>query len=391
MQIGSGEPRLRVAIVTESYPPQVNGVAHATAQLADQLTRRGHVPLVIAPSAARRMRQPDPDFCSVVRVPAVSLPGYADVRVALPGRGLTAALAAHRPDIVHLSSPFFLGLRGAAAARRLGVPVLAVYETEMAEYIRTYLPMMPGGSYLAWQRLRSVHTIVDRTLALSSASGHALAAHGIPRVHMLRYGVDSVRFHPNRRDEELRRQLAPEGTVLIGYVGRLAPEKHVNLLRGVCELPGVRVVVVGDGPSARPLRKALPGAVFLGRLVGNDLARVYASLDVFAHTGPLETFGMTIQEAMASGLPVIAPASGGPLDLVDHGRTGLLTRPHDARDLCAGVRALVASPEKRRAFGRAARASAVTRTWAAAGDQLIEHYTQVLDRRTSPVTGKAVR
>lgn len=146
--------------------------------------------------------------------------------------------------------------------------------------------------------------------------------------------MDTARFHPEFRDAALRRELAPDGELLVGYVGRLAPEKRVDLLSGAAELPGVRVVVVGDGPSGPALRTALPGARFLGRRTGADLARIFASLDVFAHTGPFETFCQTVQEAMASGVPVIGPAAGGPLDLVDHGRTGLLV-PRETPRRCA--------------------------------------------------------
>ncbi|MEW2289837.1 glycosyltransferase family 1 protein [Streptomyces sp. NPDC047841] len=372
---------MRVVIVTESFPPDVNGVAHCALQTARHLVDRGHLPLVVAPAPAPGSG-PDTDApCPVVRIPSLPLPGYPQVRVALPSRRLAAALVAHRPDVIHLASPFVLGVRGMAAAARLGVPAVAVYQTDLAGYARTY---MGAGEAAAWRRIRSVHGAADRTLAPSSAARSDLEEHGVPRVRLWPRGVDTVRFRPQHRDEALRRALAPNGELIVGYVGRLAPEKHVELLSGVCGLAGVRVVVVGDGPSQAHLAEALPGAVFLGRRTGDELARIFASLDLFAHTGPFETFCQTVQEAMASGVPVVAPAAGGPLDLVDHGRTGLLVPPRDAAAVQEAVRALAADPARRAAYGATARATVEGRTWAAVGDQLIAHYDDVLaDRKTA--------
>ncbi|MEV5344017.1 glycosyltransferase family 1 protein, partial [Streptomyces sp. NPDC052676] len=350
---------MRVVIVTESFPPDVNGVAHCALQTARHLVDRGHAPLVVAPAPAPGQRPDALAPCPVVQVPSLPLPGYPQVRVALPSRRLAAALIEHRADLVHLASPFVLGVRGMAAAARLGIPAVAVYQTDLAGYARTY---MGAGEAAAWRRIRSVHTAADRTLAPSTASLRDLEAHGVPRVRLWPRGVDTVRFRPGRRDEALRRELAPNGELIVGYVGRLAPEKHVELLAGACGLPGVRVVVVGDGPSRPGLEEALPGAEFLGRRTGDDLARIFASLDVFAHTGPFETFCQTVQEAMASGVPVVAPAAGGPLDLVDHGRTGLLVPPRDADAVRDAVAALAAAPALRAAYGAAARATVEGRT-----------------------------
>ncbi|GGT47141.1 GDP-mannose-dependent alpha-mannosyltransferase [Streptomyces purpureus] len=316
----------------------------------------------------------------MVRVPSLPLPGYPQVRVALPSRRVAAAIADHRADLVHLAGPFVLGVRGMAAATRLHLPAVAVYQTDLAGYARTY---MGTGEGTAWRRLRAVHGAADRTLAPSTAALRDLEDHGVARVRLWPRGVDTERFRPDLRDDALRRTLAPGGEVLVGYVGRLAPEKHVELLAPVAALPGVRLVVVGDGPSAPALRTALPGAHFLGRRTGDDLARIFASLDVFAHTGPYETFCQTVQEAMAGGVPVIAPAAGGPLDLVDHGRTGLLVPPHDAGALRAAVALLAAAPALRREYGRAARAAVEGRTWTAVGDQLLDHYAEVLRDRTA--------
>ncbi|WP_137990600.1 glycosyltransferase family 4 protein [Streptomyces vilmorinianum] len=372
---------MRVVIVTESFPPDVNGVAHCAQQTALHLVRRGHQPLVVAPAVAGPADAQGADApCPVVRVPSLPLPGYPQVRVALPSRRLAAAVAAHRADLVHLASPFVLGVRGMAAATRLGLPAVAVYQTDLAGYARTY---MGTGEGAAWRRLRAVHGAADRTLAPSTAAAHDLETHGIGRVRLWRRGVDTVRFRPGRRDEDLRRTLAPGGELLVGYIGRLAPEKRVELLSGVCALPGVRVVVVGDGPSEPALRAALPGAAFLGRRTGAELARIFASLDVFAHTGPYETFCQTVQEAMASGVPVVAPAAGGPLDLVDHRRTGLLVPPDDAEALRDAVASLAAAPALRAAYGRAGRTAVEGRTWEAVGDELIGHYLEVLRERTA--------
>jgi phosphatidylinositol alpha 1,6-mannosyltransferase len=295
---------------------------------------------------------------------------------------VAAALAGHRADLVHLAGPFVLGVRGMAAAARLGIPAVAVYQTDLAGYARTYLG---AGEAAAWRRLRSVHGAADLTLAPSSAAARDLRAHGVPRVELWPRGVDTVRFRPGRRDAALRRELAPNGELTVGYVGRLAAEKRVELLAGVHGLEGVRLVIVGDGPCRPALEEILPDAVFLGRRTGGDLARIFASLDVFVHTGPFETFCQTVQEAMASGVPVIAPAAGGPLDLVAHGRTGLLVPPGDAAAVRDAVWALAADPGLRAAFGAAGRAAVEGRTWAAVGDRLIGHYADVLALRTPAV------
>jgi phosphatidylinositol alpha 1,6-mannosyltransferase len=369
---------MRLALVSESFPPDVNGVAHCALQVARHLVRRGHDPLVVAPEAPAADAPSwgtDADVpCPVVRIPSVPFPGYRQVRVALPTRRLAPVLAAHGTELVHLAAPFVLGARGMSAAVRLGLPTVAVYQTDLATYARTYLG---AGTALTWRRLRAVHRAADRTLAPSHAAVSDLVAHGIPRVRLWARGVDAHRFHPGHREERLRRELAPGGELLAGYVGRLAPEKHVALLREVCAEPGVRVVVTGDGPSEDALRAALPGAHFTGRLTGDALARLFASLDVFVHTGPYETFCQTVQEAMASGVPVVAPACGGPLDLVAHERTGLLVPPHDAEAVRVAVGRL-RDPVLRGRYGAAGRAAVERRSWERMGDELLEHYAEVL-------------
>ncbi len=371
---------MRIALVAESFPPDVNGVAISVARIADHIVRSGHELLVIAPTACGSTEAADVGY-RVVRVPAMSMPGYPSVRLAPPSRRITRALRDFQPDLVHLASPFILGAWGASAARRLGVPAVAVFQTDIPAYARAY-----GVGFteaLAWYWVRRLHGQAGCTLVPSSATAAVLRAHRVEVTACWGSGVDSTLFHPSRRDAALRRELAPNGELIVGYIGRLGKEKQVELLAQTSRLPGIRVVIVGDGPTGDAVRRAIPDATFLGCRGGVDLARCYASLDVFVHTGPHETFCQTVQEAMASGIPVIAPAVGGPLDLVQHGRTGMLVPPSDSDAIVAAVRIMASDPDLRHAYGQAGRAAVEDRTWAALGDELIDHYRRTAVHATA--------
>jgi phosphatidylinositol alpha 1,6-mannosyltransferase len=364
---------MRVAIITESFPPDVNGVAHTVLRVAELLARYGHHPLVIAPQPPRRSPAPASFDFPVVRVPAMPL--------GLPTGHIRAALVRHQAEVVHLASPAVLGAHGAAVARRLGLPAVAVYQTDLPAYARAYR-LTGAGEAFAWRWLRAIHNSAARTLAPSTVSATGLLGQGISNVWLWGRGVDTERFDPARRRPGLRAELAPGGELLVGYVGRLATEKRVDLLAGITRLAGVRLVIVGGGPAAAALRQQMPQALFLGERRGDELADIYASLDVFVHSGPYETFGQTLQEAAASGLPVIAPAAGGPLDLVEDGTTGFLVPPSDADALTAAVRRLAADPDRRAAFGQAGRRKVLGRSWPALTEELIGHYAAVLGAAT---------
>jgi phosphatidylinositol alpha 1,6-mannosyltransferase len=195
--------------------------------------------------------------------------------------------------------------------------------------------------------------------------------------------VDLERFNPAHRSPLLRKLLAPDGELIAGYIGRLAPEKQVHLLAGLRGLPGVRTVVVGDGPSAARLRQEVPGATFTGFKAGTELSAHAASFDVFVHTGADETFCQSIQEALASGVPVVAPAAGGPLDLVRHRDNGLLYPAGDALLMREAVADLAANPAERVRMADAARRSVAGRSWTAVGDLLLDHYESLMPARQS--------
>lgn len=364
---------LRVAVVTESFLPQLNGVTNSVVRVLDHLDRCGHQSLVIAPGpgADRYGRAP------VVRSPSVPLPGYTDFRLSRPWPKLRGVLQNFAPDLLHLASPTLLGAQAAYVARDLGIPVVAVYQTDLAGFaVRYGLSAMQGP---LWRWLRTVHRLAGRTLAPSRHAVTQLQAHGIPGVHRWGRGVDLTRFHPTRRDEALRQWLAPNGERLIGYVGRLAAEKRVGELSAIADLPDTRLVIVGDGPQRESLGRKLPRAHFMGQQSGLELAASFASLDVFVHPGADETFCQAAQEALASGVPVVAAAAGGLLDLVQPGVNGSLFRPGSASSLRSATAQVLCDEERRARLGRAAHDGVQGRSWAVIGDQLIEHYLQVLN------------
>jgi phosphatidylinositol alpha 1,6-mannosyltransferase len=378
-----------VAIVAECFLPEVNGVTNSVLRVLDHLEANGHEAVVICPAPAgtrtsrldrseRRTGVRSHGPTPVVRMPSFALPMYSTLSVALPTPRLESTLRWFRPDVVHLAAPVVLGAAGGAAARRLGIPTVAVYQTDLAGFAGRYGLGAAGPAIWGW--LRKVHRTADLTLAPSSAAAWALEANGITPVGRWGRGVDVEGFHPRHRSETWRRAIAPAGETIVGYVGRLAPEKDVHLLASVQDLPGTRLVIVGDGPDRARLQALLPRARFLGFQHGTELAQPLASLDLFVHTGAHETFCQTIQEAHASGVAVVAPAAGGPLDLVDHGRTGWLVPPDSPALLRGAVAALVRDPALRVAMGEAGRSAVAGRTWNGVCDQLLDHYRSVIRR-----------
>ncbi|MDD4867687.1 MAG: glycosyltransferase family 1 protein, partial [Mycobacterium sp.] len=284
------------------------------------------------------------------------------------------ALRGFDPDVIHLASPALLGYGGVRAARRLGVPAVAVYQTDVPGFAASY--GIGITTRAAWAWFRHLHNLADRTLAPSTATMESLVAQRIPRVHRWARGVDIIRYAPSARDESLRRRWSPQGKPIVGFVGRLAPEKHVERLAALAAGDALQLVIVGDGVNRRKLRAAMPTAVFAGALYGKELAAAYASMDVFVHTGEHETFCQVVQEALASGLPVIAPDAGGPRDLVAPYRTGLLLPVGEFETrLPAALAHLLA---ERQRYSQAARRSVLGRSWPVVCDELLGHYEAVL-------------
>ncbi|MDQ4489091.1 glycosyltransferase family 1 protein [Sinomonas sp. ASV486] len=386
---------MRIAIVAESFLPQMNGVTHSILRILDHLQERGDDVLVIAPSGEGASGvfpvTETVNSARVVRMPAFPMAGYPHVRVAFGAvPKVRRILRDFKPDVVHLASPFELGWRGVRAAKQLHVPTVAVYQTEVPGYAARYgVPFLESW---AWQRVENIHRLADRTLAPSTFAVEQLRKHGIPRIEMWRRGVDTARFNPGRRDDAWRESVAgtnADGSPVkvIGYVGRLAAEKQVEDLRVLMDLPGTRLVIVGDGPMRAQLEAQLPRAHFAGFQGGDDLPRLLASFDLFVHPGEFETFCQTIQEAMACGVPVVATGRGGPLDLVENGKTGWLYTPGDLDQMREYVQGLLDDDAMRAAFAGAAWQSVQGRSWKAICDQLINHYEDVISLRAKSIAG----
>jgi phosphatidylinositol alpha 1,6-mannosyltransferase len=379
---------MRVAIVTESFLPTLNGVTTSVCRVLEHLRDTGHEAMVIAPDGKGPSR-----FAGfpVHRMPSV---GYRQFPVGIPGPQLAGLLAGFAPDVIHSASPFILGAQAITAGTRLGIPSVAVFQTDMARYARRN-GFGAAGQALVWKVIRRIHQGATLTLVPSESSRLDLERVGIDRVATWGRGVDSTLYHPRRRTEEatriLRSGLAAPGEVLVGYVGRLAPEKELHRLTALRRIPHMRLVLIGDGPGRAALGRRLAplDPVFLGALRGEELATAYAALDVFVHTGTTETFGQTLQEAHAAGLPVVAPAVGGPLDLVEHSVDGYLFDPHQSRGLRRSVLALVEDDALRARFGEAGRRAVVGRTWQALGAELLGHYRTVQALPIPVVTGIA--
>jgi phosphatidylinositol alpha 1,6-mannosyltransferase len=370
---------VRVAIVAESFLPNVNGVTNSVLRVLEHLRRTGNEALVIAPDTPRGEPAADKlyDGIRVHRVPSKMFPKVTSLPLGVPRPRMVGVLRGFDPDIVHLASPALLGYGGLHAARYLGVPTVAVFQTDVAGFAASY--GVPALSRASWAWTRHLHSRADRTLAPSTAAMEDLAAHRIPRVHKWGRGVDVTGFAPSARSDELRRSWSPAGKPVVGFVGRLAPEKHVERLAALAHREDLQLVIVGDGIDREKLETALPSAVFTGALYGQELATAYASMDVFVHPGEHETFCQTVQEAMASGVPVIAPNAGGPRDLVAPLRTGLLLDvPEFEARLPAAVEHLLA---ERGRYTGAARRSVLSRTWPAICDELLGHYEAVLGAR----------
>ncbi|MBH0117411.1 glycosyltransferase family 1 protein [Salinibacterium sp. NG253] len=374
---------MRVAIVSESFLPTVNGVTNSVLKVLDYLSAEGHEAIVICPSAGA------PKTYAGFTVHAVPALAYRQFPVGLPNPQVHKLIADFRPDVVHAAAPFLLGAQAISSANRLGIPAVAIFQTDVAGYARRH--RLGQATKLAWRIVRWIHDGAELTLAPSSTAMTDLRAIGLTKLERWGRGVDLTMYHPAKKlspaTVKLRKRLSPHGEVVVGYVGRIAPEKQVERLRSLRGLSGVRVAIVGDGSSVPLVKRELAGipVTWLGKLGGEELATAYAAFDIFAHTGTEETFGQTLQEAHSAGLPVVAPRSGGPIDLIDHGTNGFLFEADNEDQLRAYIEALAIDPALRARMGEAGRRTVLGKSWSGICAELVQHYEATIAAVPAPL------
>lgn len=345
---------MKIALVTETFYPAVDGTTTTVKAVADRLIDTGHEVRIVAPGPGLATYRRS----TVVRVRPLDR----------PGRQVRAALEEFGPDLVHVASPGTLGRKALKHAHRLGVPTLVVEQSPVLDVTADY-----------WRT--TVADRADAVLVTSTWMTQRLAEFGV-EADLWAPGVDTAAFSPGLRDPWLHAKWSRAGSraaplTVVGYVGSLRKRHDVRRLADLAALPGIRPVVIGDGPQLDRLRSRLPDAKFTGALDTGALTIALASLDVLVHPGERETCCHALREAAASGVPVVAPRSGGAVDVVRHLETGLLYDPADRHGLRRAVEA-VAADRQRGLLGQHARELATRRDWHAAVDELVaQHYRRL--------------
>jgi len=382
---------MRIALFTDTFLPTLNGVARALGLLLEHAERAGHEVALVTPDIDG---QDWPGVALHIRLPGPELPFYRELRAARPWLGAEnrRRLADFDPHLVHCATEALVGMVGRRWARGNDVPFVSSYCTNFADYMAGYRMGFLEGA--VWSTLRWFHGGAHTTFCPSQATLRDLESRGFhDRMKIWGRGVDADLFNPARRSRELRREMAGDAEVVLAYVGRIAPEKRVDLL--IEAFPEIRerasrrvaLVFVGGGPALDGLReRGVEGVHFAGYRRGEDLAAHYASADAFLFPSDTETFGQVVTEAMASGLPVVAPARGGVMDTVIPGETGYLFDPGDVDDLAEQALRIVEDDALRRRMAAEARRQAERRSWADIFRRLFDDYAETLSTGDTSVT-----
>ncbi|WP_462382959.1 glycosyltransferase family 4 protein [Pseudomonas sp. Marseille-QA0892] len=346
-----------VTLVTETYPPDVNGVALTVLGFEQRLRAFGHSVNIVRPR-----RDDDGDtLLDTLCVSSIKLPRYPGLRLGLPaGRRLKRQWRTARPDVIYVATEGLLGATAILAARSLGIPVVTGYHTRFDHYMSRYRLSLLAGPARGW--LRGLHNLGRATIVSTAALQRELTNQGYRHVRWVPRAVDAVRFNPAKRDVALRAQwgAASEVPVLL-HVGRIAPEKNVDLairaFRAVQrKCPAARMVLVGDGPLRDSLQSANPDLIFAGNRHADDLAAHYASADIFLFPSLTETFGNVTLEALASGLATVAFDDGAAREHIMDGVTGRLATQQDEDAFIAAAVGLAGDPDARSRMATAGRA-----------------------------------
>ncbi len=373
------DPRLNVAMVSETYPPEVNGVARTIAIIVEGVRARGHALQLVRPRQGPADRAQDERGFGEMLRPGMQIPRYSQLRMGLPSRrALIQAWQRSRPDIVHIATEGPLGWSALAAARAMGIPVATDFHTNFHAYSSHY-----GFGWVARAvtgYLRSFHNRADCTMVPTDEMADDLVRLGFEKLRVVGRGVNSDTFSPAKRDAALRALWGASDEVPVALcVSRFAPEKNFPLVLDAYRAmravrPETRLVLVGDGPMAGELQRSGLGIVIAGRLVNGALSAHYASADIFLFPSTTETFGNVTMEAMASGLAVVAYDYAAARQHIVHGRSGLLAPVDDRITFIEHAAALARDLPRARSLGRRAREAAEPLGW----NKVVADFEEVL-------------
>jgi len=374
--------RLNLAVVTETFPPEVNGVARTIGMMVTELCNRGHGLSIFRP---RQLGEPGGSYEGRVKtklLPGLAVPFYPEVRMGWPlFRFFQNAWSQTRPDLVHIVTEGPLGWSALKAAKKLKIPVVSDFHTNFHTYSSYY--KMGLGRSLVKTYLRRFHNQTQATLVPTATLKESMELEGYQRLLVVGRGVDTELFHPSRRSTALRRTWkCSDSDPVFLYVGRIAPEKNLELLveafeRISLQKPNAKLVLVGDGPLRNKLKSRLPAAVFPGVRRGESLARYYASADLFLFPSLSETFGNVVLEAMASGLAVISFDDAAASSVIESGKNGLLVPTQDQSLFSKSIQDLIATSDIWRQWGERARLAALGYSWERVVDDLESIFFQM--------------
>ena len=380
---------MRVALFTDNFLPKVDGITTVICLLLDHLAERGIESMIFAPRTGSIDRY---NQTPVITAPSVPFPFYPDLRMALPTPHLFRQFRAFQPEVVHFIHPSIFGLAAYVRVKQMDMPTVVSYHIDYGRVAQHYKVGPFNASFIEPTinfLTRRIMNSADYNLAPSRLIQQRVREIGVTaEVGLWRRGVDAEKFHPRYASLEMRNRLSGGNLndILLLYTGRIGTEKQLHLLRTVLEqVPGTRLALVGDGPARSEMETYFAGvpAKFMGYMQGEALSQAYASADIFVFPSALESFGLVVVEAMASGLPVVASRVGGVMDVVQEGRSGYTFEPGDVNALVEGVRRIAADQDCLTQMGGTARAFAETQTWPSMMDEVIDHYQRLVVEKNS--------
>ncbi|HDR3890048.1 TPA: glycosyltransferase family 1 protein [Bacillus cereus] len=374
---------MRVAIFTDTFTPQVNGVAKTLERLTKYFQKENIAYSVFAPQHTA-----EDNFVTNVNkmrsIPLTIL--YPECRFAFPTPRIKRELLAFKPDIIHIATPFNMGLCGLYYAKKLNIPVVGSYHTDFDAYLRYY--KIEFLSNMLWNYLKWFHSHMQKNFVPSPETLHQLKKKGFQQLYIWGRGVDCTLFHPTYNKDLFRKKYNITAEYILSYVGRLAPEKDIDTLQTLIQMTNkkrddIHWLIAGDGPLAKGLHENVQktNVTFTGYLQGVDLAEAYASSDLMVFPSTTETFGNVVLESLACGTPVIGANSGGVKNIITDGKTGVLCEPKNEDSFLSSIYELLNNEEMRKQISLDARSYAATQSWDEISNNLLMHYDDVIQSR----------